>query len=458
MSILPVADQDTTLSDALGQHYDRITQFLAQNANPGPRPGEIGRAALASAFGGDYQGTISDLVSRRQQSEAANLSAQGDALNLLVKRNELLASQGHPAATALKDALSTVGFSGWTPQQQQAVLQGIHEDSEQLGEMNALDMVIRHSQGLDFSEPMDVPSGYQETEGGLEFIPGGPADPRVAASLRAPVQPRDDKLVQVMVDGVPTWLPESQASGMPVGSGANEGMAFTGQGTMRLPDGSLTLSRFNKAAGSYEISTDAGWVPAPPGAVMVTESSVSNTKFTAKQLSDQQQELVNDENSLKNLNRFMGTVSDVRTGYRQLADQFTGMIKTVMGEQNLSPDEFAALVMKGQLQTLLGQNRLAIVGGGVMTEYDAQRVLLAVMGAQGPGGIINPELVASNLEFLFEQKKNNYRARAALYNNAVIQGQQVGDPLYNGLPLFDPSSIEFASPEMTIDPEKAPWE
>lgn len=468
--MIPVdqAPQDTRLSDALGQQYDRVTEFLNRNTNPAPNPTEIGRAALSSSFGGtNYFQSISDMVANRQQTEASNMRAQGDALGLLVKRNELLASQGHPTATALQDALKTIGFAGWDPRQQQTLLQQIEQDPEKMDENNALSMVMRHSQGVDFTPEPDLPSGYREAEGGLEFIPGGPADPSVAESLRAPTQAQAIGLTTLRLPDGATRTFDSRdpairtalAQGATEVTGANEGMPYTGQGTMRLPDGNMTMGRFNKGTGEYEVKTTdptSGaeiWKPAPPGSTMVTESSVSNTKPTANQLATLQQQVVDDQNSLKNLNRFMGTIGDMRTGYRQLADQFTGLMTTVMGENNLTPDQFAALVMKGQLQTLLGQNRIAVVGGGVMTEYDAQRVLQAIVGAQGPGGIINPELVADNLAFLFDQKKNNYSARVTLYNNMVLQGQRVGDMLYTGLPLYDADEIDFEA-----GAEKPLWE
>ena len=149
----PTPQPDTTLADALGQQYDRITQFLSQNANPTPQPREIAAGILGGVYSGQpYYKTVSDMVASRQQSQMQNLDTQTSALNLLIKRNELLAQQGHPAAKALQDALGTIGFSGWTPQQQQALLQKIHQDPEQMNETNALDMVIRNSSGIDLAQ------------------------------------------------------------------------------------------------------------------------------------------------------------------------------------------------------------------------------------------------------------------------------------------------------------------
>jgi len=462
MSILPIEPepQDTRLSDALGRQYDRITEFLNRNANPQPTLRDVGRAALSSAYGGaDYQQSISQMMADRRQSEAQNIGMQGDALNLLVKRNELLASQGHPAAAALQDALKTIGFSGWDPQQQQALLKGIHDDPEQMNETNALEMVMRHSQAIDFTPEPDLPSGYEMGPEGPQLAPwylaGEQAKAEATRSPGQPVQPNYINMIspegrtQVVNENDVGAMESLIAQGYSLGNTGTGGMPYVSQGSVRLPTGEVTVGRFDKSRGEYEILTTDGegnevWVPAPRGSAMVTESSVSDTHPTANQFYKIQQDVVTDRNSLLNLNRFMSTVNDVRTGYNQLADQFIGVLKTITGEQNLTKEQLSALALNGQLQTLLGQNRLAIVGGGVMTEYDAQRVVGAILGS-APGGIINPELVAQNLQFLFEQKKNNYSAAVQTYNNMIAGGQSRGDSLYTGLQPLDPDEIQFNS-------------
>lgn len=439
--------QDTRLSDALGQQYDKITQFLNENANPAPNPTEIGRAALSSSFGGtNYYNSISDMVANRQKAGVDNLSMGNDAIGLLVKRNELLASQGHPSAAALQDALKTIGFEGWDATQQQKLFQAIQADPEKLDENNALDMVVRHSQGIDLSPQADLPTGYEMGPNGPQLAPWYVEGQAKLNSANR--QPREDNLVQVLVDGVPTYMHESEAAGLPAASAGSGGPGFAYPDTVRLPDGTVTQSRFNKFKGELEIKVDDEngeeiWMAAPPGTVSITQSSVSNSTMTAKDFTKLHQDIVNDQVALGNLNRFMGTVSDIHAGYRQLADQFTGLMKTVMGENNLSTEEFASLIMKGELQTLLGQNRIAIVGGGVMTEYDAERVLQAIIGATGPGGIINPTLVEKNLEYLFGAKQKQLTANAETYNANIEVGNQAGNQFYKYFKPIDPKEIQF---------------
>lgn len=150
---------DGQLSDVIGSHMDRITKFLNDNTNPQPQLQDIGRAALSSAFGqGDYNTTISGLMDQRLRSQATGLDLEGGAIDMLMRRNKMLSEQGNAPARALQDALETIGVDAWTPAQRAQLFSGIHSDPEKMTELNALSMVMRHSQGLDLTALTEAPT------------------------------------------------------------------------------------------------------------------------------------------------------------------------------------------------------------------------------------------------------------------------------------------------------------
>jgi hypothetical protein len=62
-------------------------------------------------------------------------------------------------------------------------------------------------------------------------------------------------------------------------------------------------------------------------------------------------------------------------------------------------------ITKGQVQGLVGLFRTQIVGPGVVTEQDAQRIMSALGG--DPSKLQNPVIVEQLLRDLYESKKAN---------------------------------------------------
>ena len=73
----------------------------------------------------------------------------------------------------------------------------------------------------------------------------------------------------------------------------------------------------------------------------------------------------------------MENVDNSYVGMEKLAVQFKTMMKTILNDYDLTPQELNQKLLDGQFAGLIGQNRLEIVGGGVMTEPDALKILTA---------------------------------------------------------------------------------
>ena len=118
--------------------------------------------------------------------------------------------------------------------------------------------------------------------------------------------------------------------------------------------------------------------------------------------------------SLTNLEKYFGGVQDTNTGLKRLGDQITAAIKTLSGNKDYTNKEVLLGISNSRLQREIGSNRLAIVGGGVMTEKDAWRVV------QGLGGDIN---ALQNPEVLRQALKDMYEVNLRKRDNLI--------PLYN---------------------------
>jgi hypothetical protein len=122
-----------------------------------------------------------------------------------------------------------------------------------------------------------------------------------------------------------------------------------------------------------------------------------------KQFNDLQDKYLLGNQQLRRLDTYFKTIGNTDFGLKRLGQMVAAHMKTLFGSGKLSPQEFAAMSAKQQLETLLGGMRVPILGPGVMTEPDAQRLVSAVGGDVNAWQ--NPEVVASALKEMFEIKR-----------------------------------------------------
>ena len=142
------------------------------------------------------------------------------------------------------------------------------------------------------------------------------------------------------------------------------------------------------------------------------------------------EELNTDRTSMKRLSEYMTTVNNTNEGLLRLADQFSASAKTLLGGffkrafgiddyTTLSKTEISNKLAQGKLQGLIGRFRIETVGGGVMTEQDALRIIANLGGDVNL--LQNKEIVAQQLASLYENKANSLNRKIKLHNNAVRQ-------------------------------------
>ena len=211
---------------------------------------------------------------------------------------------------------------------------------------------------------------------------------------------------------------------------ANFGATRLQQGSaFMLPDGKVVQGMFDPNRG-YVYSTPEGVQPLPADARPTTPSTggpLSQSQFI--KLRDEQRI---ENSALTKLNNYFATVKSADVGFQRLASQISANAKTLFGS-GLSPDELAAQVGRGQLQGLLGLFRETVVGPGVMTEQDAQRVLQALGGNFNL--LQNPETVEALLRDLYQSKYARVQfLEGELQRSNAAFGEQ-------GLPITAPPSL-----------------
>ena len=128
-------------------------------------------------------------------------------------------------------------------------------------------------------------------------------------------------------------------------------------------------------------------------------------------------ELLDEKNSAGKLQLYLQSQKDRAVGFQLIADDFVGKLKQIAGDNNLTMDQLRIRILDSGFQGLIGGFRVETVGPGVMTEFDAERIIASLGGE--PGALQNPGLVAKVLKPVFERKLERYNLNKDHYNNQV---------------------------------------
>lgn len=176
--------------------------------------------------------------------------------------------------------------------------------------------------------------------------------------------------------------------------------SFQQGGPVALSDGRVVQAVFDPSSGQYVYNTPQGRQPVPADARPATASM--GGPLGANQFNTLETNLFREDQGLKALDRYYTTNEFRNQGFGLLADQLSANFKTLFNG-GLSPQELAAQLAQGQLQGLVGLTKDTVVGGGVMTEQDAQRVIQYLGG--DVNALTNKQRVEEALKYVFEEKK-----------------------------------------------------
>lgn len=138
---------------------------------------------------------------------------------------------------------------------------------------------------------------------------------------------------------------------------------------------------------------------APTGTRVVTSGAL-NPAAIAK-FDERQIQFTDELIGLEKMQDYFKNVSSLDRGFKNLANKFTANLKTFIGKK-IDGKEFDTLTADAKKEALLGALRLEVLGPGVLTEIDAQRLIRTLGGDVNQW--FNPDLVASRLADIYKEK------------------------------------------------------
>lgn len=143
----------------------------------------------------------------------------------------------------------------------------------------------------------------------------------------------------------------------------------------------------------------------PYGARKITPSSTGHERMSPKDLLKLRTDMNSVETGVRAITGYMKRVGESPHGLELLANKWIGKAKTIFGGTP-SAESLSVMEQEGRLQGLLGRFREEVVGGGVMTEQDALRVISALGGE--PNATRHPEIVRRLMKEILQSKIDLY--------------------------------------------------
>ena len=157
------------------------------------------------------------------------------------------------------------------------------------------------------------------------------------------------------------------------------------------------------------------------------ETAYSEISTARKNALDLQTEIFTDVSGITQLNKFKADRLDSQEGLAQFITSVQDRFKTAFG-MPISEQGMKDAIAEAGFQRLLGVIRLDVLGPGVLTEQDAQR-LIAAMG--GFGGLADRETSVRLVERLIKSKERAAQGRMTVYNQTRSSFKELENELPN---------------------------
>tara|TARA_R100000654_G_scaffold73083_1_gene105508 strand:+ start:606 stop:1916 length:1311 start_codon:yes stop_codon:yes gene_type:complete len=219
--------------------------------------------------------------------------------------------------------------------------------------------------------------------------------------------------------------------------------SFQKGGTFLMDDGSTKNLSFDPTTGGYfQLNNGKRTDVDISTATQISEGFYAKTIPTEASFTKNLNTIVQDQNALKKYTSYLKNIKESPQGVSRIGAELSTIFKTLRLDQ-LSKPELSLKIAQGEVQALLGASRLETVGGGVMTEQDAIRVLRVIGG--DVNAFQNPQVVEAAISKIFRDKLKAYETKRKIHNNNVDKAYKNYDKIQ---PLdFDTSllSDEVAS-------------
>ena len=169
------------------------------------------------------------------------------------------------------------------------------------------------------------------------------------------------------------------------------------------------------------VMTEADFNKRFPEARPTVASEEQRYQMDINKFFDYEKQMREQEQSLEKLISYMKNRGGAPQGYDYFATRAQTLINTFMDKENINSEQLMQGLAEGKFQGLIGRFREETVGPGVMTEFDAQRIIMALGGE--PGALQNKVIAAAILRDIFTSKYQLYLDAARKYNAGVASGE-----------------------------------
>lgn len=233
-----------------------------------------------------------------------------------------------------------------------------------------------------------------------------------------------------------------------------QGFAVKDAGSLLLPDGTKTTGYLDPNTKQLMVHDPATgeYVPAPPGTQRVSVNA--GGPLTAQQWQKLNLDINLEENGLRQLNKYMTLMKDVPSGINRWVTDWSGRAKTFFNNP-LNAEEFKLKTAEAKIQALLGLFRESVVGPGVMTEYDAVRVLKA-LGDDPTSALQNPDVLREIIMDMYQTKSRRLEVfKKDRARNAPFFERNAVEPTANtspASPAAPAAPAQFTQPDAGTGP------
>lgn len=389
--------------------------------------GPLGAALIAAGQGGGAPGSRGPMVAQAlgqfsqqafdpnmaQRMNIQGIQGQAAEASLAKTQSDLAASQQAATDKAARDAAMVERFPSLAPFMGGGIPapQPTPQLAPQPGALPPAPAGTPAPIAPVETQPLEVPRA-DIIGGAAEDIPGGhPFDDMPIEAVQYLAGSEDRGLASMATQYLKTKQARAGGGAADIGS----------QAQFRTLEGETVRGFFDKKQRGWFYRDRGGQEQRMPyGAKKITPTSSGAEIFKAPAFHKLRGEMYDTEVGVQQLQNYFQNVAATGGGMDSLVNSWKAKARVVFGEE-LGDVDYAALAQTGQLQGLLGKFRKEIVGGGVMTEFDAKRVLQALGGEPNPTR--HPEIVRRLLAKLVKAKVGQYNKVDRPMFNAQVEKQ-----------------------------------
>lgn len=354
----------------------------------------LGLSGLGNSLSGLGSG-LSNLKSNIDEQTGGLLTRLGEPENQadLVAAASLLSGEGIPASFALRNQVRSNLLANQQRRRQREGIEALKK---------------RYANNPQIISLLDTnPSGVISALTTQAFAPPKQVTPFTALGKaksdldRGLIEPEEFELIRLNI----------------ISPSSSPAKSFQKGGTFLMEDGSTKNLSFDPTTGGYfqlkngqrtdvDIST----------ATQISEGFFAKTIPTEASFTKNLNTIVQDQNALKKYTSYLKNIKESPQGVSRIGAELSTIFKTLRLDE-LSKPELSLKIAQGEVQALLGASRLETVGGGVMTEQDAIRVLRVIGG--DVNAFQNPQVVEAAISKIFRDKLKAYETKRKIHNNNV---------------------------------------